>query len=73
MPRQLDLDKIIADNPHVDPEALKKAQEALRNLNQTGVVRRSTYELETPESRKEIRHNRQSSLSSAEMPVRRLR
>ncbi len=72
MPKQqLDIDKIIADNPNVDPEALKKAEEALKNLNQTGVIRRSTYGLETPESKKEIRHG--SQVTSGEMPVRRLR
>ena len=71
MPKQIDIDKIIADNPNVDPEALRKAEEALKNLNQTGVVRHSTYGLETPETKQEIRHSRQN--TADEMLVRRLR
>jgi hypothetical protein len=57
MPSQLDLDKIIADNPDVDLEEFKKGEEALKSLHRTGTVRRSTYELDTPESKREIRQN----------------
>ncbi|MGA3056049.1 MAG: hypothetical protein ABSD63_17715 [Candidatus Korobacteraceae bacterium] len=71
MPKQVDLEKIIADNPSVDPEELRKAEEALKSLNRTGVVRRSTYGLETPESKKEIRHSEETAGSA--MPFRRLR
>ncbi len=73
MPKQIELEKIIADNPNVDPEELKKAEEALRNLKQTGMVRRSTYGLETPESKKEIRHSEETERSASAVPVRRLR
>jgi len=72
MPTQIDLGKIIADNPNVDAEELKKTEEALKSLHQTGVVRRSTYGLETPESKKEIRHSGDESSASA-APIRRLR
>lgn len=71
MPKQIELEKIIADNPNVDPEELKRAEEALKNLNRTGVVQRSTYGLETPESKKEIRHSEDTARSA--MPIRRLR
>ena len=67
------MEKIIADNPNVDPEELRKAEEALKGLSKTGVVRRSTYGLETPESKKEIRHSQETERSTSAMPVRRLR
>jgi len=70
--KQLDVEKIIADNPNVDAEALKKAEEALKDLNKTGAVRRSTYGLETPESKGEMRR-RESCIMSSEAPMRRLR
>jgi hypothetical protein len=56
MPTQIDLEKIIEENPQVDSEELKKGQEALRELYRSGVVQRSTYELDTPESKGNIRH-----------------
>jgi hypothetical protein len=71
MPKQIDLDKMIADNPNVDPEALRKAEEALKNLHQTGVVQRSTYGLETPESKKQLRHSYEEASPTKES-VRRL-
>ena len=73
MPTQIDLEKIIADNPNVDPEELRKAGEALKSLHQTGVVRRSTYGLETPESKKELRHSEGATRSATTLPIRRLR
>jgi len=69
MAKQIDLEKIIADNPNVDAKELKKAEEVLKNLNRTGAVKRSTYGLETPESKKEIRHSEDAASAS---PVRRL-
>ena len=72
MLKQKELKKIIADNPNVDPAELKKAEEALRNLKQTGVVRRSTYGLETPESKRQIRHSEATDRSASAMPIRRL-
>jgi hypothetical protein len=69
MPKQIDLEKIITDNPSVDRGELKKAEEALKSLKKTGVVQRSTYGLETPESKKEIRHSEEA---VSALPVRRL-
>jgi hypothetical protein len=73
MPKRLDLDKIIADNPNIDADELKKAQEALQNLHQTGTVKRSTYGLETPESKKNLRYSKEAYRSAREPAVRRLR
>jgi hypothetical protein len=73
MPKQLNLEKIIADNPNIDPEELKKAEEALKDLHQTGVVRPSTYGLETPESKKNLRYSSDEDRRQTETLVRRLR
>ncbi len=73
MPKQLDIDKIIADNPNIDSEALRKAEEALKDLSHTGVVKRSTYGLETPESKKNLRYSEEAYRSAREPAVRRLR
>jgi LysM repeat protein len=73
MPPQLDVEKIIADNPNIDADELKKAQEALQDLHQTGKVKRSTYGLETPESKKNIRYSEEAYRSAREPAVRRLR
>jgi hypothetical protein len=74
MPKQLDVNKIVADNPAVDQKALEKAQEAIRDLHQTGAVRRSSYGLETPESKKRLRHSDDSVRGGAQSAaVRRLR
>ena len=73
MPKQLDLEKIIADNPHVDSDDLKKAEEALRDLNQTGIVKPSTYSLETPESKKNLRYSEEAYRSAREPTIRKLR
>ena len=53
---QIDLEKVIAANPKVDVEELKKSQEILQDLYRLGVVERSTYELDTPESKGELRY-----------------
>ena len=55
MPTQLDIDKIIADNPSVDKNALREGEKALHDLQRTGAVKRSTYGLNTPESKRELR------------------
>jgi hypothetical protein len=73
MPSQLDLDKIIADNPNVDLEEFKKGEETLKSLHRTGTVRRSTYELDTPESKRQIRPNEDSGRPSCAPAYRRLR
>lgn len=73
MPKQLDIDQIIADNPNIDGDELKKVQEALRELHQTGAVKRSTYGLETPESKKNLRYSQEAYRSAREPAVRRLR
>jgi hypothetical protein len=56
MPRQLDVQKIIAHNPKIDAEALEKGIEALKKLAQTGVVKPSAYSLETPDSKRSFQH-----------------
>jgi hypothetical protein len=73
MPKQINLEKIIADNPQIDPEELKKAEEALKNLRQTGIVKHSTYGLETPESKKNLRYSKEARRSAREPAVRQLR
>lgn len=73
MPTRIDLEKIIADNPNVNPEELRKAEEAIKSLRQTGVVRRSSYGLETPESKREIRHSEEMIRAASTPPLRRLR
>ena len=59
MPAQLDIDKMIADNPNVDVQELRKGEEALTNLQRSGAVRRSSYGLDTPESKRDIRPTRE--------------
>jgi len=61
MPTQINLDEIIAENPNVDAEELRKGRNALEELQRTGVVRRSGYSLTTPESKKELRPERTTS------------
>ena len=73
MPTQIDLDKIIADNPNVDLEEFKKGEEVLKSLHRTGAVRPSTYGLDTPESKKEIRHNEDANRTGCRSEFRRLR
>jgi HrpA-like RNA helicase len=72
MPKHLDLDKIIADNPHVDPKELEKAQSALKDLHRTGIVKRSTYGLETPESKKNVRLSTDENRPASQPVIRRL-
>jgi len=73
MPSQIDLDKIIADNPNVDLEEFKKGEEALKSLHRTGAVRPSTYGLDTPESKGKIRHNEDANRPECNSAFRRLR
>jgi len=56
MPKQLDLQKIIASNPKIDPAALAEGIEALRKLAQTGVIKPSSYSLETPDSKRSLQY-----------------
>jgi hypothetical protein len=53
---QLDVDNIIATNPKIDREAFDKGVDALKSLESTGVVKRSTYSLETPDSRRTAKY-----------------
>lgn len=55
MADQINIEKIAADNPNIDLQKLKEGQELLRDLQKTGSVTRSTYSLDTPESKREIR------------------
>jgi hypothetical protein len=73
MHTQIDVDKIIADNPNVDLEEFKKGEEALRSLNRSGAVRPSTYGLDTPESKKELRHHEDVKRPECNSAFRRLR
>ena len=56
MPKQLDVQKILANNPKIDLAALAKGIEALKKLAQTGVVKPSSYSLETPDSKRSFQH-----------------
>jgi len=53
---QIDVDAIIATNPKINKEAFQKGIDALKNLEQTGMVKQSTYSLETPDSRRTVRY-----------------
>jgi hypothetical protein len=53
---QIDVDAIIANNPKINKEAFQKGVDALKNLEQTGMVKQSTYSLETPDSRRTVRY-----------------
>jgi predicted ATP-grasp superfamily ATP-dependent carboligase len=53
---QLDVENIIANNPKIDREAFQKSVEILKKLEQTGVVKPSTYSLETPDSRRHVKY-----------------
>jgi hypothetical protein len=56
MPKQLDVQRIISKNPKIDRVALEKGIEALKKLAQTGVVKPSSYSLETPDSKRSLQH-----------------
>jgi hypothetical protein len=53
---QLDVDNIIATNPKINREAFEKGVDALKSLESTGVVKQSTYSLETPDSRRTVKY-----------------
>jgi hypothetical protein len=53
---QLDVDNIIDNNPKIDRDTLKKGAEVLKKLERTGVVKPSTYSLETPDSRRHVKY-----------------
>lgn len=55
MPGQIDIDKIASVNPKIDLDELKRGEETLKKLQQSGNVRRSNYDLGTPESKQYIR------------------
>jgi hypothetical protein len=48
MNKKPNIKEIIAKNPGVDPQKLQQGLEAIQELKKTGVVRQSTYSLETP-------------------------
>lgn len=54
MATQIDVEKIISNNPNVDPDQFRRGEEALKELQRTGAVRRSSYGLDTPESKRGI-------------------
>ena len=53
---QINVDSIIATNPKIDREAFDKGVDAIKNLERTGMVKRSTYSLETPDSRRTVKY-----------------
>jgi hypothetical protein len=73
MPSPLNLDKIVADNPGVDLELLRKGEKTLETLQRTGTVRPSTYELDTPESKRNTHFRGGASQAGYERMARRLR
>lgn len=73
MPSPLNLDKIVADNPNVDLEFLRKGEKALETLQRTGTVRPSTYELDTPESKRGDHFRGSASRTGYERTARKLR
>jgi len=56
---EIDVDKIIATNPKVDPASFRESVEALKKLERTGVVKQSSYSLDTPDSRRRIQYCRE--------------
>jgi hypothetical protein len=55
MPAQIDIDKIASVNSKIDLDELKRGEDALKRLQKSGTVKRSNYDLGTPESKKYIR------------------
>lgn len=53
---QIDVDNIIATNPKINREAFEKGVDALKSLERTGMVKPSTYSLETPDSRRTAKY-----------------
>jgi hypothetical protein len=56
MPK-IDIDKIIAGNPKIDAKKLLKGIDAVQKLESTGVISKSTYSLETPESKRTLQYS----------------
>jgi hypothetical protein len=65
MVKKLDLEKIIKKNPQIDLEKLKESQTLLAKLRKNG-IRRSTYKLAPPFTRKHPVSIDLCSLSSTE-------
>jgi uridine kinase len=55
--KQLDVEEIIAKNPKISRVDLEKGVEVLKALQRSGVVRPSTYDLETADRNKKIRYS----------------
>jgi uridine kinase len=55
--KQLDVEEIIAKNPKISRVDLEKGCEVLRELQKSGAVRPSTYDLETADRNRTIRYN----------------
>jgi hypothetical protein len=53
MPEEVDLEELLASNPHVDPDELEKAREMLRKLRRSG-VRGPGYRLAPPFSGRRV-------------------
>ena len=73
MPAGIDIEKIAARNPKVDIEDFKKGAEVLKDLQQLGTVRPSTYGVGTPESKRIIRPVHEDEASNRLPAFRRLR
>lgn len=53
MSKQVDVKKVIEENPQVDQGQLNKVMDELKNLRQTGVIKPSEYSLEPPDKRRQ--------------------
>jgi hypothetical protein len=73
MPAQINVEQIIADNRSIDIELFKKSEEALKELQRTGAVRRSTYGLGSPEAKQNPIHHGEDDGMDHLLSFRRLR
>jgi hypothetical protein len=75
MPTRIDVEQTAAKNPKIDLDEFRKGEDALKALRESGTVKRSTYDLGTPESKQYIRPAREEDGSPPEcLPAfRRLR
>jgi hypothetical protein len=73
MPSQLDVERVIRQNPKIDRNELRRGQELLVELYQSGMVQRYTYDLETPESKGDIRFSPIAASQESSSALRRIR
>ena len=73
MPEEIDVDKIATANPRIDLDEFRRGEDALKALQRSGAVRRSTYALGTPESKRFIRPTPDEEVPECLPALRRLR